>query len=56
MSKVYLFLVFSLMFVVTGCVEVGQTTGGVEVCTGDTTECGDDHNESDNSVSETTTN
>ena len=54
MSNVYLFLIFSLMFVVTGCVEVGQTTGGVEVCTGDTTECGDAHDESDSSTTNTT--
>jgi hypothetical protein len=37
-----------------GCVEVGQTTGGVEVCTGDTTECGDAHDESDSSTTTTT--
>lgn len=37
-----------------GCVEVGQTTGGLELCTGDTTECGDNHNESDNSETTTT--
>jgi len=42
------------MFVITGCVEVGQTTGGVEVCTGDATECGDGHDESDNSTTSTT--
>jgi len=54
MSKVYLFLVFSLMFVVTGCVEVGQTTGDVEVCTGDTAECGDGHDESNNNTTNTT--
>jgi|TARA_R100001530_G_scaffold17280_1_gene14975 hypothetical protein len=56
MSKVYLFLVFSLMFVVTGCVEVGQTTGDVEVCTGDTAECGDAHDESSDSSDNSTTN
>jgi len=40
--------------VLGGCVEVGQTTGGVEVCTGDTTECGDAHDESDSSTTSTT--
>ena len=54
MSKVCLFLVFSLMFVVTGCVEVGQTTGDVEVCTGDAAECGDGHDESNNNTTNTT--
>jgi hypothetical protein len=44
---------FGALFMV-GCVEVGQTTGGVEVCTGDTTECGDNHDESDASTTTTT--
>ena len=52
MNKIYL-LLCSLMFI--GCVEVGQTTGGVELCTGDSTECGDNHDESDNSTTDTTT-
>jgi len=43
-----------LIAVLGGCVEVGQTTGGVEVCTGDTTECGDAHDESDSSTTSTT--
>ena len=41
-------------FLLGGCVEVGQTTGGIELCTGDTTECGDNHDESDNSETTTT--
>ena len=56
MNKSYIPIILTLMFITSGCVEVGQTTGGVELCTGDSTECGDNHNESDNSVSETTTN
>jgi hypothetical protein len=56
MNKSYIPIILALMFITTGCVEVGQTTGGVELCTGDSTECGDNHDESDSSVSETTTN
>ncbi len=44
------------MFVVTGCVEVGQTTGDVDVCTGDAAECGDAHDESSDSSDNSTTN
>ena len=43
------------MLALSGCIEVGQTTGGVELCTGDTTECGDNHDETDNSDSSSTT-
>ena len=46
-------LIFALG-AIAGCVEVGQTAGGGEVCTGDTTECGDAHDESDRSTSTTT--
>jgi hypothetical protein len=56
MNKLYILTILALMFITTGCVEVGQTTGGIELCTGDSTECGDNHDESDSSVSETTTN
>ena len=55
MNKLYIPTILALMFITTGCVEVGQTTGGIELCTGDSTECGDNHDESDSSVSETTT-
>ena len=55
MNKSYIPIILAMMFITTGCVEVGQTTGGVELCTGDSTECGDNHDESDSSVSETTT-
>jgi hypothetical protein len=41
-----------------GCIQVdsGGTTGGVDVCTGSTMECGDGHDESDNSQTESTVN
>ena len=47
-------VLFAVVALLGGCVEVGQTTGGVELCTGDSTECGDNHNESDNSETTTT--
>jgi hypothetical protein len=43
--KYLLFMCLGVMFL-GGCVEVGDSTSGVDVCTGDTTECGDNHDES----------
>jgi hypothetical protein len=42
------------MHSLVGCIEVGGSTSGVDVCTGDTTECGDNHDESDASTTTTT--
>ncbi|MDP6081693.1 MAG: hypothetical protein QF435_16670 [Arenicellales bacterium] len=54
MMKILKSICFTLVgLTAIGCVEVGQTTGGVEVCTGDTAECGDNHDES--TTTETTT-
>ena len=46
------------MHSLVGCIEVGGSTSGVDVCTGDTTECGDGHDESttDSSTTTSTTN
>ena len=46
-------LIFALG-AIAGCVEVGQTTGGVKVCPGDRADCSDGHDESDSSTTTTT--
>jgi hypothetical protein len=38
-----------LAIFLSGCVDVGGSSTGVDVCSGDAAECGD-HDESDNSV------
>lgn len=46
------FIVIGTMSFLAGCVEVGDSTSGVDACLGDATECGDNHDEStvDNST------
>jgi hypothetical protein len=39
-------IIIGTMSFLAGCVEVGDSTSGVDVCTGDATECGDNHDES----------
>jgi hypothetical protein len=43
-----------LLILAAGCVEVGGSSSGAEVCTGDTAECGDNHDESTTEITDTT--
>jgi len=46
-------LIFALG-AIAGCVEVGQTTGGVKVCPGDRADCSDGHDESTETTTDST--